>query len=112
MREPAELPKGEDCRLQFSTPVNGPTHHYQGWMRVAVYDSGIYCQWDEDADRRWYAVTWWELAHFAHATPPKLRDELEWERDQARELGMREAIADVKANPELWKDTKKPPARS
>jgi hypothetical protein len=111
MREPAELPKGEDCRLQFSTPVSGPTHHYQGWMRVAVYESGIYCQWD-DADRRWYQVTWWELAHFAHVTPPKLRDELEELRDEARGLGMLDAIEDFKKNPEVWMNERKPPARS
>jgi len=110
MREPAELPRGEDCRLQFSTPVSGPTHHYQGWMRVAIYDSGIYCYWE--GEQEWYRVTWWELAHFAHATPPKLRDELQEQRDDARAQGLQEAIEDFKRNPELWMTERKPPARS
>lgn len=57
-------------------------------------------------------MNWGELAHFANATPPKLRDELDWERDDPRAQGMQEAIADFKRNPELWTNERKPPARS
>jgi hypothetical protein len=106
MREPSRLPVGEECRLQFRTTVDGPTHHYQGWARVAIYESGIYMQWE--GETHWYGVSWWEMAHFAHATPPKLRDELELERDDARQKGLQEAIADAKAHPELWMPAESP----
>jgi hypothetical protein len=106
MREPSRLPVASSCLAQFRTTVDGPTHHYQGWVRVAIYESGIWMQWEgEDV---WYGVTWWEMAHFAQATPPKLREELEWQRDEARRTGLLEAIADAKAHPELWMPTAKP----
>lgn len=109
MREPSKLPAGEACVAQFRTTVDGPTHHYQGWVRVAIYESGIWMQWDGEAD--WYGVTWWEMAHYAHVSPPKLRDELEWERDEARQKGLQEAIADAKAHPELWMNVETPQRR-
>lgn len=112
MRATTALPKDEACTSRFMTTVTGPTHHYQGVMLVEIYESGIYCRWEEDLDEGWYAVSWWELAHFAHATPPKLRDELDEMRDDAKAQGMREAIADFKVNPALWMDERKPPARS
>lgn len=61
-------------------------------------------QWDGESE--WYAVSWWEMAHFAHATPPKLRDELEWERDDARARGIQEALEDFRQHPELWTKAK------
>lgn len=111
MREPSPLPKNEECRIQFRTTVDGPTHHYQGWVRVAIYESGIWMQWEGEAD--WYGFTWWEAAHFAKATPPKLRDELQWEREEAYARGLQEAITDAKAHPELWQapQTAKSPQR-
>lgn len=110
MREPGRLPVGETCVCQFRTTVDGPTHHYQGWTRVAIYESGIYMQWEGESD--WYGVTWWEMAHFAHATPPKLREELDWERDEARQKGITEALEDIKAHPEPWEAVRSPQKRS
>jgi hypothetical protein len=106
MREPTRLPAGEECKLQLLVPIDGPTHHYQGWARLAVYESGIYLQWEGEAG--WYAVSWWELAHFAHATPPKLREELKWVRDDAYTQGLEDAVKDAKAHPELWRTRKGP----
>ena len=88
MGELATLPKDQQPIARFRTTVDGPTHHYQGWIRVAVYDGGIYMQWEGDTD--WYVVTWWEMAHFARVHPPKLRDELDDLRAQARAQGLKD----------------------
>lgn len=100
MGELATLPKDQEPVARFRTTVDGPTHHYQGWIRVAVYEGGLYMQWEGETD--WYLISWWEMAHFAHVHPPRLRDELDELREEARERGTKEAIADLKAHPELW----------
>lgn len=108
MGEISQLPIDEQPIARFHTTVDGPTHHYQGWIRVAVYASGTYLQWEGETD--WHRVTWWEMAHFAHVTPPKLRDELDWIREEAYTKGLAEAVQDAKKHPELWLDKEKPPA--
>lgn len=65
----------------FMAHANGSTHHYQGHVEVRIYASQILIRWQDDWE--WSRVEWWELMFFAGLKPPKLRDELEYEREQA-----------------------------
>jgi hypothetical protein len=98
-REPAKLPN-ETCRFQFVTDIDGPIHQYSGSLRVAVYDQGLFVQWYGEYD--WYKVAWWEISKFAEIIPPRLREDLQFERELTRERAIIDLIGDIKKNPQQW----------
>lgn len=93
-RAARKLPKNEERKALFMVPTAAPTHQFDGWVEVAIYASGIYIRWE--GEEEWGRADWWEVARLTDIEPPKLRDELQWERERGYNEGLQQSTDELR----------------